>query len=121
MPRRIVILSRKRTCETVSQVRQRGKRTITVLFFGFQFSVSGGVEATNLEGDEEGDSLDAVVASVHIVAHEQIVGVGRLPPDPEQLHQVVELAVHVSAHCHRAFHLQRVAAVIFCPKTPYKD
>ena len=77
--------------------------------------------ATNLEGDEEGDSLDAVVASVHIVAHEQVVGVGRLAPDPEQLHQVVELAVHVPAHCHRAFHLQRMTAIILCPKTLQKD
>ena len=77
--------------------------------------------ATNLEGDEEGDSLDAVVASVHIVAHEQVVGVGRLAPDPEQLHQVVELAVYVSAHCHRAFHLQRMVAIIFYPNTMHKD
>ena len=74
-----------------------------------------------LEGDEESDGLDAVVASVHIVAHEQVVGVGRLAPDPEQLHQVVELAVHVPAHCHRAFHLQRMTAIMLCPNTLHKD
>ena len=31
-----------------------------------------------LESDEEGDGLDTVVPTVHVVAHEQIVGVGRL-------------------------------------------
>ena len=32
----------------------------------------------DLEGDEEGDGLHAVVAPVHVVAHEQVVGVRRL-------------------------------------------
>jgi len=58
----------------------------------------------DLEGDKERDSLHAVVASVHVVSHEQVVGVRRLSSDPEQLHQVVELSMNVSAHGHRTFH-----------------
>ena len=53
---------------------------------------------TNLESDEEGDGLHAVVASVHVVPHEQIVGVRRLAPDLEQLHEVVELTVDISTN-----------------------
>ena len=59
-----------------------------------------------LEGDEESDGLDAVVASVHVVSHEQVVGVGGLASDPEQLHQVMELSVNVSADCYWTFYLQ---------------
>ena len=33
----------------------------------------------DLEGDEEGDGLHAVVAPVHVVTHEQVVSVRRLP------------------------------------------
>ena len=53
-----------------------------------------------LESHEERDSLDTVVTSVNIVTHEEIVGVWRLASDPEQLHQIMELTVNISAHCH---------------------
>lgn len=35
--------------------------------------------------------------------HEQVVGVGVGTADLEQLHQVVELAVYITAHCNGAF------------------
>ena len=38
---------------------------------------------SDLECDKEGDSLHAVVASVHVVAHEQVVGVGGLASNLE--------------------------------------
>ena len=38
---------------------------------------------SDLERDKEGDSLHAVVASVHVVAHEQVVGVGGLASNLE--------------------------------------
>ena len=59
-----------------------------------------------LEGNEQGDSLNTVVASVYIVSHEQIVRVRAFPTDPEELHQVMELTVHIATHCHGALHLQ---------------
>ena len=60
---------------------------------------------TDLESDKKGDSLDAVLSSVYIVTHEQVVGVWRLASDPEQLHQVVELTMNISTHSHWTFHL----------------
>lgn len=42
-----------------------------------------------------------VVAAVHIVAHEQVVGVWAGASDAEQLQQVLELAVDVAAHLRR--------------------
>lgn len=62
----------------------------------------------HLERDEQRDRLDRVVAAVDVVAHEQVVGVGAAAAYPEQLHQVVELAVHVTTNGHRAFHLLHV-------------
>lgn len=64
---------------------------------------------SHLETDEETDGLYAVVSPVHIVAHEQVVCVRRLPPDAEQLHQIVELAVNIAANCHGAFHILYIA------------
>lgn len=61
-----------------------------------------------LERDEQCDSLDAVVSTVHVIPHEQVVGVGRAAPDAEQLHQVVELPVDIPAHGHGTFHLLHV-------------
>ena len=59
----------------------------------------------DLEGDEEGDRLHAVVAPVHVVPHEEVVGVRGLAADAEQLHQVVELTMHIPADCYWTFHL----------------
>ena len=56
----------------------------------------------DLEGDQEGDGLHAVVAPVHVVPHEEIVCVGRLSADLEEFHQVVELTMNISADSHRA-------------------
>lgn len=35
------------------------------------------VSVSDLESNEERHSLDRVIPSIHIVAHEQVVGVGR--------------------------------------------
>jgi hypothetical protein len=53
-----------------------------------------------LQGEEERDALDGVVAAVDIVAEEEVVCVGDLSPDLKQLHQVVELPVDVAADRH---------------------
>ena len=60
----------------------------------------------DLERDEEGDSLHAVVAPVHVVPHEEVVGVRGLATDAEQLHQVVELTMNIPADCYWTFHLE---------------
>ena len=58
----------------------------------------------DLERDKVGDRLNAVVASVHVVAHEEVVCVGQLATNAEELHKVVELTVDVTAHGHGAAH-----------------
>ena len=55
---------------------------------------------SDLESQEEADSLHAVVAAVHVVPHEEVVGVGTHPAHPEQLQQIIELTVHVTTDCH---------------------
>ena len=47
------------------------------------------VAVPHLERDEERHRLDRVVAAVDVVAHEEVVGVGRVATDAEQLGQVV--------------------------------
>jgi len=59
---------------------------------------------TDLEADQQGDRLHRIVASVDVVPHEQIVGVGRSASDFKQLHEIVELAVDVAANRHGTFH-----------------
>ena len=63
----------------------------------------------DLQGDKQGNGLDAVVAPVHVVTHEEIVCVRRLAPNPEQLHEVVELAVHIAADRHRTLDTLNIA------------
>ena len=43
------------------------------------------VAVPELERDEQGDGLDRVVAAVDVVAHEEVVGVGRVAADAEEL------------------------------------
>ena len=52
----------------------------------------------HLKSQEEEECLDGVVATIHEVAHEEIVGVGALAAHLEQLHQVIELTMDVTAN-----------------------
>lgn len=55
------------------------------------------VLVAHLEGQQHEEGLDAVPPAIHIVAQEDVVGIGRVPSDLEQLEQVVELPVDVPA------------------------
>lgn len=55
------------------------------------------VLVAHLEGQQHEEGLDAVPSAIHIVAQEDVVGIGRVPSDLEQLEQVVELPVDVPA------------------------
>lgn len=61
------------------------------------------VSVAHLQCNQERHCLNRVVATVNIVPHEQVVGVGRLAADLEELHEVVELTVHIAANGYRAF------------------
>lgn len=56
------------------------------------------VTVSDLEGNKQGDSLHRVVATINVVAHEEVVSVGGLAADTEKLHQVVELTMNVTTH-----------------------
>ena len=51
----------------------------------------------DFEGQEEADCFSGVVSPVDIVSQEEVVGVGDVSSDFEQLHKIVELTVNVSA------------------------
>ena len=55
-----------------------------------------------LERDKESDSLNAVVSSVHIVSHEQIVCVGRFAANAKELNQIMKLSMDIAAYGYRA-------------------
>jgi hypothetical protein len=56
------------------------------------------VSIAYFEGEQHEEGLDAVPASVDVVAHENIVGVGRVASDFEEFKQVVQLSVDVPAY-----------------------
>jgi hypothetical protein len=80
---------------------------------------------TDFERDEESDGFDRIIASVNVVTfdttalvagsgcergyteriltHEEIVGIWIRPTNAEELHQIVKLAMNVTANGHRAF------------------
>ena len=52
----------------------------------------------HLKGEQEEEGLNGVVATIHEVTHEQVVGVGALASYLEKLHQVIELTMDVTAN-----------------------
>ena len=66
------------------------------------------VGEAHFEGDEKSDGLDRVVTTIDVVTHEEVVGVGRLATNLEQLAQIVELTVDITADGHGRAHLLHV-------------
>ena len=66
------------------------------------------VPVADLEGHEQRHRLDRVVPSIDVIAHEQVVGVWGAAAYPEELQQVLKLAVDVS--CVRATLVSDLAA-----------
>jgi len=59
---------------------------------------------SDFESYEESDSFYGVVTSINIITHEEVVGIWVWAPNSEQLHQVMKLAMDISAHSDWAFH-----------------
>jgi len=55
------------------------------------------VFVADFEGDEESDGLHRIVASIHVIAHEQVIRIRTLTAYLEQLHEVVKLAMDIAA------------------------
>lgn len=51
----------------------------------------------DFESNEEGDGFDAMMSSINIVAHKEIIGIGYVSSNFEKFHEIVELAVDVAA------------------------
>lgn len=50
----------------------------------------------HLQGKQHEEGLDTVPSAVHVIPQEDVVSIGRIPADLEQLQQVVQLSVDVS-------------------------
>lgn len=60
------------------------------------------VPIAHFESHQQRDCLDTVVPAIHIVPHEEVVCVGAVAADPEQLQQIQELPVDIAANGYRA-------------------
>lgn len=56
------------------------------------------VLVADFEGNQERHRLDRVVATVNVISHKQVVGVGRIAANAKQLHQVMKLPMDISTH-----------------------
>ena len=45
-----------------------------------------------------------IIKLTHIISHKEIIGFGSFPSDPEQLDEIVELPMNISAHRDRTLH-----------------
>lgn len=78
----------------------------------------------NLQRHQERDGLQGIVPPINIIPHEEVVGLGARPPDPEQLRQVIELAVDVAAYGYGGAHGLNVGFLLqnfFCLKNSNGD
>lgn len=65
----------------------------------------------HLEREEQRHGLHGVVTAVHVVSHKQIVRLRRFASNSEQLNEVVELAMDITAHRHGALDVLHVLLV----------
>lgn len=62
----------------------------------------------DLQTQKKGHSFYGVVPAVHVVSHKQVVRVRRPASDLEEFHQIVELAVNITADCDGNPHWLRI-------------
>ena len=65
----------------------------------------------DLQGNKKSHSLDWIVTTVDIIAHEQIVCVRRLSTNFEEFSEVMELTMDISADCDGSTHLLDVRLI----------
>ena len=59
------------------------------------------VRVANLEAEEQQARLHTVIATIHVIAHKEVVYAGTVPTNTEKLAEIVELAVDVAANLDR--------------------
>ena len=56
------------------------------------------IRVPDFQAEQQQEALQRVEPPVHEVAHEQIVRIWDISPNPKQLHEVMELSVNVPAY-----------------------
>lgn len=56
---------------------------------------------SSLKQQKQREDLKAIISSVHKIAHEDVICARHLSPRLEQLHEIMELAVYVTAYLHQ--------------------
>lgn len=55
------------------------------------------ISVSYFKGNEQGDCLDAVMSSIDVVAHEEVVTFRNFASDFKEFHEIMELSVDISA------------------------
>jgi len=58
------------------------------------------VLVSDLHRYQQSDGLYAIVSTIYIVAHEEIVCIGGIAANAKQLREIVELSMDITAYCH---------------------
>lgn len=58
----------------------------------------------HLQTHKKRHCFNRIIASINIIAHEQVVCIWRLSTHSEKLHQIVELTMHIAANSYRTLH-----------------
>ena len=69
---------------------------------------SDSVIEAHLVGNEQSHSLNAVIPAIDVIAHKEVVRVGRLASNVKKLTQIVELAMNITANSDWRTHLLHV-------------
>jgi hypothetical protein len=68
---------------------------LTTLVIAAEHEYAIGV--ADLETDQERDGFDTVIASIDVIAHEQVIGIRSRSTDAKEFHEIVPLSVNVAA------------------------
>lgn len=67
------------------------------------------IRVAHFEAQEQEERLNRIEAPVNEVAHEKVVGIGDVTANPEEFHQVVELAMNIAAYRDWSIHADHVS------------
>jgi len=69
------------------------------------------VTVADFERHQQSDSLNRVIATIDVIAHEEVVSVWGLATNFEKFLQIVELAVNITANCYGCSHLRHIRLI----------
>ena len=72
---------------------------------------------TDLQSDKKCHCLNRVITAIDVITHEQVVGVGGLSSNFEELSKVMELSMNIATDCDRCSYLLDIGFInqdFFC-------